>query len=91
MIFALVLLVAAGWKFNAGSNEVHADNLRKITYPVDSEGVTCGLEAGAHPYLYFTSLEDPVRYRCDSDKTSLREPMSTSLRHAPQLSTDSHA
>lgn len=55
-----MLLAAAGWKFNARNNLLDEVNLKKITYPVDSEGVTCGLEAGSHPYLYFTSLEDPV-------------------------------
>jgi len=60
VLFALVLLVAAGWKFTACNNLIHEVNLKKITYPVDSEGITCGLEAAGHPYLYFTSLEDPV-------------------------------
>ena len=36
-------------------------NLKIVTYPVDIDGRTCGgPDLPDYPYLYYTSLQDPV-------------------------------
>ena len=46
------------------------DNLNRITYPTDNEGKLCGYDPEVlnYPYLYYTSLTDPVRVYIERQK-----------------------
>ena len=57
-IFILVYVILLGIIFIFLNNPT---NLNKITYPTDNAGKLCGYDYPSYPYVYYTSLTDPVK------------------------------
>jgi len=42
------------------NKKIFAATLDKLTYPTDNSGGLCGYTYPNYPYVYYTSLTDPV-------------------------------